>query len=271
MLEGITELIGVHEGDCSNTKVLIDILKSEGITIHPFSYPQSHSLEHLTTELQKFMNHFRVTLEEVEKVRLRLNSIRQYGLEVDHLTYLDEKATGFENHLYQLCLSDFNGDIVAYEASLKGIVTIISSRPTNPKTIRLGYIGVPPMTGDLFDFVEDYDARIIYNEVQREFAFPRGLTANSIFEQYHDYTYPYDFDFRLAEIKQQIRERKLHAVIHYSQAFCHKSAETILLKKALDIPILVIEGDQETQLDARTKLRIEAFLDMLKDRVESKV
>ena len=30
------------------------------------------------------------------------------------------------------------------------------------------------------------------------------------------------------------------------------------------IPILTIEGDQPGKMDARTKLRIESFLDMLK-------
>jgi len=38
------------------------------------------------------------------------------------------------------------------------------------------------------------------------------------------------------------------------------------LKQELGIPILTIEGDKSNVLDARTKLRIEAFLDMLKDK-----
>lgn len=42
--------------------------------------------------------------------------------------------------------------------------------------------------------------------------------------------------------------------------------EDIILKQELNIPILTIEGDKSNSLDARTKLRIEAFLDMLKDK-----
>ncbi len=33
---GIREVVGVVEGDCSNTRALCEILESEGITVHPF-------------------------------------------------------------------------------------------------------------------------------------------------------------------------------------------------------------------------------------------
>ena len=48
------------------------------------------------------------------------------------------------------------------------------------------------------------------------------------------------------------------------------SNEDIVLKEKLDIPILNIEGDKLNTLDARTKLRLEAFLDMLLDLKEAK-
>ena len=42
------------------------------------------------------------------------------------------------------------------------------------------------------------------------------------------------------------------------------------MKKELNLPILNIEGDKLNCLDARTKLRVEAFLDMLLDLKEMK-
>jgi len=73
------------------------------------------------------------------------------------------------------------------------------------------------------------------------------------------------------ELKNQIKERKLDGIIHYTQAFCYRAVEDIILKEKLDIPILNIEGDKLNTLDARTKLRLEAFLDMLVDLKESRV
>lgn len=261
----IKEIIGVMEGDCSNTKVLIEIFKNKDIKVYPFSFPHSHNKDDVKTYIKKFMKLFNVCESEVEDVRKRLNEIRDKAKEIDKLTYLESKATGFENHLLQLCLSDFDGDVKHYEAFLEEKLKEIKNRENDVKKLRLGYLGVPPMTGDLFDYVENFNSRIVYNEVQREFAFPRADKAKDIYEQYYDYTYPYDINFRIQEIKKQIEERKLDGIIHYTQAFCHKCAEDIILKDKLDIPILNIEGDKLNKLDARTKLRIEAFLDMLYD------
>ena len=266
----IKEIVGVMEGDCSNTKALVEVLQLRGIKVYPFSFPHSHRLKDVESEIRKFMDIFNVKEETVEAVRKRLNHVRQLAKEIDELTYIDNKANGFENHLYQVSLSDLNGNITAFEADLKKAIDDIKKREPINKKLRLGYIGVPPMTGDIYEFVEKFDAHFVYNEVQREFAFPRGIEAANVFEQYHDYTYPYNTAFRILELKKQMEHRKLDAIIHYTQAFCYRAVEDIVLKKQLDIPILNIEGDKLNTLDARTKLRLEAFLDMLWDLKEAK-
>ena len=266
----IEEIVGVMEGDCSNTKALIEVLKLKGIKVYPFSFPHSHKKEDVKSELEKFMNLFNVTLEEVEEVRKKLNSVRQLAKAIDELTYIDGRASGFENHLYQVSLSDLNGDINSFELQLKEAIEEIKKREPVKKKLRLGYVGVPPMTGDIYEFVEKFNASFVYNEVQREFSFPRVNEAADIFEQYYDYTYPYDIDFRVNELKKQIEVRKLDGIIHYTQAFCYRAVEDIVLKEKLSIPILNIEGDQLNSLDARTKLRLEAFLDMLLDLKEAR-
>lgn len=265
MSQGIEEVIGVTEGDCSNTKALMEVLRMQGINVKEFSYPSSHQLEAVKASLDRFMEQFEVNIDAVEKVRNRLLSIRKLVKRLDELTYKENKATGFENHLYQVSCSDFNGNADAYESELISKIHEIELREPVKKKLRLGYIGVPPMTCDIYDYVEDLDAHFVYNEVQREFAFPRAEAAKDIYEQYYDYTYPYDIDFRLMDIKKQIEKRSIDGIIHYTQAFCYRGIEDIIMKKRLDIPVLNIEGDKLNTLDARTKLRIEAFVDMLKD------
>jgi len=265
MQNDIKEIVGVVEGECSNTKALIEVLELRGIKVYPFSFPHSHKLEDVENEINKFMNVFNVTLKEVEVVRKRLNKIRALSKEIDELTYINNKATGFENHLYQVSSSDFNGDIDAFEVDLKKFICDIKNRNPINKKLRLGYIGVPPMTCDIYEFVEELNASFVYNEVQREFAFPRYNKARDIYKQYYDYTYPYDTEFRIKELQKQIDARKLDGIIHYTQAFCYRAVADIVLKEKLDIPILNIEGDKLNTLDARTKLRLEAFVDMLLD------
>ncbi|EJP6471243.1 2-hydroxyacyl-CoA dehydratase [Clostridium sporogenes] len=261
----INEIVGVMEGDCSNTKALIDVFKLKGIKVYPFSFPHSHRLNDVEVQIRKFMDIFNVDEGRVEEIRKRLNKVRNLARKIDKMTYIDNKVNGFENHLYQVSLSDFNGNIDEFEHKLKKSIEDIDKREPIDKRLRLAYIGVPPMTGDIYDFVENLNARFVYNEVQREFSFPRGIEATNIFEQYYDYTYPYDTEFRIKELKKQIENRKIDAIIHYTQAFCHRAVEDIVLKKELNIPMLNIEGDKLNTLDARTKLRLEAFLDMLLD------
>ncbi|WP_066503863.1 2-hydroxyacyl-CoA dehydratase family protein [Abyssisolibacter fermentans] len=262
---GIKEVIGVVEGDCSNTKALVEVFQLKGIKVYPFSFPVDRKLSSVKQEINKFIRMFEVDTQKVEAIRNKLNDIRKLAIEIDNLTYIDNLATGFENHLYQLCCSDFNKNPEKYKEDLINKIAEIKQRKPFSQRIRLAYIGVPPMTGDLYDYVESLDARVVYNEVQREFAFPRHDKANNMYEQYRDYTYPYDIWFRLEEIKKQIKNRKIDAVIHYTQAFCHKSIEHIVINKELNVPVLNIEGDKMNTLDARTKLRLEAFLDMISD------
>ncbi|MDF2524619.1 MAG: 2-hydroxyglutaryl-CoA dehydratase, D-component, partial [Clostridiales bacterium] len=216
--------------------------------------------------ISTFIEAFGVTEREVENTRIRLNEVRKLARRIDELTYIDNKASGFENHLYQVSLSDFNGSISECESMLKEKIKEIDLRKPRTAEMRIGYIGVPPMTCDLYEYVESFGARVVYNEVQREFAFPRAEALQNIYEQYIDYTYPYDIRFRLDEIKKQIKLRRLDAVIHYTQAFCYRGIEDIIVKQELDVPVLTIEGDKLNTLDSRTKLRLEAFLDMLSDQ-----
>ncbi|EYE88549.1 2-hydroxyglutaryl-CoA dehydratase [Fervidicella metallireducens AeB] len=264
----INEVVGVIEGDCSNTKALIEVLKLNGVKVYPFAYPHSRNIDEVKKSIQNFMELFKVKEEDVEEVREKLKEIRSLARDIDELNYIENKATGFENHLFQIALSDFNGDLEKFKIMLIDKKKEIASREADVKKIRLAYIGVPPMTGDIYDFVEKFDARFVYNEVQREFAFPRFDEVRNIYEQYCNYTYPYDVHFRLHEIKKQIKERKIDGVIHYTQAFCYRAIEDIIIKNELDVPVLNIEGDKINELDSRTKLRLEAFIDMIADQKE---
>lgn len=261
----IKELVGVTEGDCSNTKALEEVLDMQGVKIYPFAYPHGRKFEDVKRSLDNFMDIFGVNSSDVEKVRKRLNKARAMARKLDELTFIDNKVSGFENHLYQVSCSDFNSNVDKFEEELGKKIKEIEKRKPIDKKIRLGYIGVPPMTCDIYDYVQNFDAYFVYNEVQREFAFPRADKAKNIYEQYYDYTYPYDIKFRLKDIKKQIKERKIDGIIHYTQAFCYRQIEDIVMKKELDVPVLNIEGDKLNFLDARTKLRLEAFLDMLLD------
>ncbi len=81
------------------------------------------------------MTYFGVSIDEVENVRKQLNRLRKLGIELDELSYIKNKATGFENHLFQLCMSDFNGNIESYKTDLEKLIETVGNR--NPLTQKI--------------------------------------------------------------------------------------------------------------------------------------
>jgi len=128
--------------------------------------------------------------------------------------------------------------------------------------VRIGFIGVPPIVTDLYQFIEDIGGHVVYNETQRQFSMP--FMELDIVERYRSYTYPYGIFSRLNDIKTEIKKRDIKGIIHYVQAFCYRVMEDVILRQVLDCPILTIEGELPRPLDARLRLRLEAFVEMLK-------
>lgn len=261
--KGIDELIGVVEGDCSNTRALLEVLNLENIKYITFSYPYDKNKERLMNEIKKLVEYFEVTWQEVQTVKERLDSIRMKLMELDRLTWEENKVSGFENHLWLVSSSDFNGDPDKFEKDLEEFLKEAKNRAEKKEKVRMGYIGVPPIFSDLYEFIEDKGGRVVFNEVQRQFSIFNGI-GKDILSGYLDFTYPYDLKNRLDDIKKEIKRRNIHGIIHYVQSFCFRGIEDIIIKNEMDIPVLTLEGDKPGKLDARTKLRLEAFLDMLR-------
>ncbi len=86
----------------------------------------------------------------------------------------------------------------------------------------------------------------------------------NLVDQYERFTYPYDIFARIEDIKTEVKRRSLDGLIHYTQSFCYRSTQDILLRENIRMPILTLEGDRAGQVDPRTKLRLEAFVDVLR-------
>ncbi|HPR18423.1 MAG TPA: 2-hydroxyacyl-CoA dehydratase [Candidatus Cloacimonadota bacterium] len=258
----IDAVIGVVEGDCSNTHSLMATLQDQNIEVIPFSFPHDKNRTMLEAEIAKLEKYFGVEREQVLAVKKRLDRIRRKLIKLDELTWKENKISGLENHLWLVNSSDFAGNPDDYETRLDAFLPEAEKRPPLQTNFRFGFLGVPPIIDNLYEFLLEQNVNVVFNEIQRQFSMP--YPEPDIVEQYLRYTYPYSVFDRLNDIGSEIKKRKLDAVISYSQSFCHRQIDNILIKKYVDIPVLTIEGDQPGNLDARTKLRIESFLDMLR-------
>ena len=263
---GIEDVLCVTSGDCSNTIMLMEVLKLKGKNAMPFAYPQRPDKEQMDYVLEKMAATFGTTLEAATKIRQKVQSARALALKLDELTWKDNKVSGWENHLWLVSSSDFNGDYLNYQRELQAVLDTCTSRqPYSASEIRVGYIGVPSVYAkELYPYIEKHGARVVFNEVQRQFAMPEPV--KSLVEQYTNYTYPYSLTERLADIKTELKKRHIVGVIHYVQAFCHRGIGDIVMRSAIDLPVLTLEGNAEFYLNGHVKTRIEAFLDMIQRR-----
>lgn len=258
----IKTIIAVTQGDCSNTHALMETFQVEGIEVIPFAYPYDRDRDLLKLQIEKLMHYFNVTLLEVNRTKEYLDQVRKKVWRLDELTWRENLVGGWDNHLYQVSCSDFNGDPENFEKDVENFLAGLKQVNPKKEKIRLAYIGVPPVMDDLFDYLEARGARIVFNETQRQFTMP--FDTEDLIEQYRLYTYPYGIFFRLEDIKRELRRRNVHGVIHYAQSFCYRQIEDIIVRKELNLPVLTLEGDKPNKLDARTRIRLDAFLDMLK-------
>jgi benzoyl-CoA reductase/2-hydroxyglutaryl-CoA dehydratase subunit BcrC/BadD/HgdB len=260
---GIDTVLCVTTGDCSNTIMLMEVLKLKGIKTIPFAYPDKPDIRQTQQTLEALAKTLNTTLEAAHKVREELKPCRQLALKLDELTWKEGVVSGLENHLWLVSASDFNQDQHKYQQELQELIDQCLKRQPYPSDwLRLAYIGVPSVYGqDLYRYLEKNGARVVFNETQRQFAMLRE--ESSLAEQYTNYTYPYSIYERLKDITTEIKRRRVDGVIHYVQAFCHRGIGDIIFRDGLKLPILTLEGNDDFFLTQHLKTRVEAFTDML--------
>ncbi len=254
-------VIGVVRGDCSNTDSLLETLENKKIRTYPFSYPYPKDKNALKIEIERLMRFLNVSYSDIDAVLPKIETARKLAWKIDELTYHENKIHSEENHIYLISTSDFNGDLDLYIKNAKNLIEISKDREPIKHSIRLGYVGVPPIFLDIYNFLEKNNAYVVFNEVQRQFSMP--YPNLNWMDRYLSYTYPYSIFDRITDIKKEIKIRKIDGLIHYVQSFCHRQITDMVLKENIDVPILTVEGNQPINVDERTKIRLESFIDML--------
>ncbi|MEW6356576.1 MAG: 2-hydroxyacyl-CoA dehydratase [Planctomycetota bacterium] len=260
--EKIHTVVATTEGDCSNTRSLIEMLQMGGTEVIPFGYPYGRDERLLKDQLARFCAALGTTLAEAEAVRRDLEMVRERIREIDRLTYETGQVTGEENHLWLIGCSDMLGDPAEYARRAEEFLEEAQAREGVDRFPRIGMIGIPPVCSGLFEFLDERGAMVVFNEMQRQFSMP--YRCESLLDQYRRYTYPYDIFFRLQDVEREIRRRRIDAVIHYVQSFCFRQVQDRIVRERLRLPVLTLEFDRPGPLDGRAMTRIEAFLEMLR-------
>ena len=268
----IKSVIAVTQGDCSNTHALMEVLRYHGMEIVPFAFPYDRDYDMLRLQIEKLMERLGTDWEATLKAHKSMRSARRLLRELDEMTWKTGQVSGLDNHRWLIASSDFEGNVSDFTGRLERFVEERRNAPSREPRVRLGFMGIPPIFTDFYQYLESLDTDVVFNEIQRQFSMPcsadsRGPSAEAhVVEQYRRYTYPYDIFFRLEDVKKETAKRRVDGVIHYTQSFCFRQIQDLIVRKELGVPILTLEGDRPGPLDARTKIRLETFAEMLRER-----
>lgn len=259
---GVRAVVAVVQGDCSNTHALMEVLESEGVRVVDFAYPYRRERGLLEAQLRRLAAEFGTTLAAAERQKRRLDAIRAAVHEIDRLAWETGQVGAAEAFYWQVNCSDFLGEPERFGAEAAAFLEEARARPRWEPAVRLGLLGVPPICPDLFERLDELGAGVVFHEVPRQFAMPGQ--APSLVEQYAAYTYPYDVFFRIADIVGECSRRRVRGVVHYVQSFCFRQIQDRLLRERVGLPLLTLECDRPGPLDAASRTRLEAFVEMLR-------
>lgn len=262
---GADSIVSVANGDCSNTHALTELYSASGISVHNFAYPygEADKYNYLKKQMELLGDFLGATLKKASDFCSVTGPIRRKLKKLDELTSAG-KVSGFDNHLWLVSSTDFNGDLEKFSKDLDEAIYKAEHMEAKEKAVRIGVAGVPTINPGMYGFIESKDCKVVFNEVQRQFSIP---SENPDYvNRYIEYTYPYGIMDRIADMKEQIALRRIDGMIHYVQSFCYRHIQDVLLRKYLGVPILTIEGDTPGDIDGRTKIRIDSFVEMLENR-----
>jgi len=271
-----SRVIGVVRGDCSGTELLLEAFEERGIEVVPFTYPYPAMPDDLEREISRLCERLGTSISDAEESRGRLAGPRGLLVDLDRACWESNQVTGAEAHLWLVSSSDFGGDPERFGRELESFLAAARSRGRLDereglafgREVRLGYIGVPPITPEVFDVAEAAGARFVFHEVARQFSMPPDATgalrpAPDLVEQYSAYTYPYTVADRARDINNQSRVRGLDGVVHYVQSFCHRNLEDVVFRRLITSPMLTVECDCPGTLGGTARARLENFIQVL--------
>jgi benzoyl-CoA reductase/2-hydroxyglutaryl-CoA dehydratase subunit BcrC/BadD/HgdB len=259
--EGFGRVVVVTGGDCSNAAALGEVLADEGVDVVPFAFPPGPDRAATALAIEAFADRLEATVAAAEEVFARLSRSRALLAELDELTWREGVVSGRENFDWLLKGCDFAGGADAFDEEAGRFLSQARGRAQRKGRVRLGVAGVPPINDDLFEFLENLGAAVVFNELPRQFALLAG--GDDLADAYTRYTYPYGAGPRIADINREVERRGVQGLVHYVQSFCYRGIQDILVRRAVPVPVLTLEGERPGPLSAQQRLRLETFVEML--------
>jgi hypothetical protein len=251
----IDQLVVVAGGDCHNALVDGQKVEYSGIPTHFFFYPFEEDISYLEGQFEKLSSF----LGGVEDPFMfdTITGLKKKLLDVDRKRKMGEipAKKAFD---VMVSASDMKGDLDKFEDMVDNV-----QEEHVDHIARIALLGVPPIFYDFHEVLASLGLHVVYDELPYEFARLTGRNIEELAKNYVNYTFARKLSFRLDFLERELKRRNVDGVIHYTQFACHHLLEDEVLKRKLDYPWLVIQGDMPHRTSSQVKTRLEAFAEML--------
>ncbi len=253
----IESLVVVAGGDCHNALVDGERIEMNDIPTFYFFYPFEEDVDYLLAQLER-LSDFMGGISDDSMFHM-VGVVKERVLHLDKMR-LEGRLSSSEVFWIMVSLSDMKGDIEGFERSLDEV-----QEHDIDYSKRIALLGVPPINSDFHSLLTSFGLHVVFDELPYEFARLSGGNIRELAENYSNYTFARNIRFRLDFLKKELQKRKIDGVIHYTQFACHHLLEDDILKKNLDYPYLTIQGDLPGPSSRQTRVRLEAFSEMLSE------
>jgi hypothetical protein len=253
----IDSLIVVAGGDCHNALVDGEKIEMSGIPTFYFFYPFEKDVDYLRDQ----MNRLSLFLGGINDLSMfdKIKALKGMAIDLDDLR-IQGKVPSEDVFRIMVSLSDLNGDPIQFEKDIENV----KERDIDYEH-RIALLGVPPINYDFHSLLASLGFHVVYDELPYEFARLSGDDLNELAENYCDYTFSRNINFRLEFLQSELKRRDVDGVIHYTQFTCHHLLEDDILNKNLNYPFLTIQGDLPGETSRQARVRLEAFSEMLSE------
>ena len=254
----LDKLVVVAGGDCLNAMVDGQRLDLSGLDTHYFFYPFREDREAFEKELAGLAN-FLGGITEPEAFH-SIHRLKERGLELDRLRTKGKLPSDAFSQL--ISFSDLGGDPERFGRELDDY--LVANRDREPDfRHKVALLGVPPINHDFHAVCQELGLQVVFDELPYEFLRARGRTMEELITTYMNYSFSRPLKYRLGLLRQELETRKVDGIIHYTQYACHHILEDGLLREELTQPLLTVQGDMPGPLSQQTRLRLEAFAEVL--------
>ncbi|CAD7768281.1 2-hydroxyglutaryl-CoA dehydratase, D-component [Candidatus Methanoperedenaceae archaeon GB37] len=252
----LDSLVVVAGGDCHNA--LVDGERAaEKIPAFYLFYPFDGDKDYLKSQFERLSSflggiidpEMMKTVKNVKKELIKLDQMRVRGMVSSEL--------GFQ---YLISGSDLQGDPTAFREELSRIPQEKGDRSSMH---RVALLGVPPIHHDFHREAEKLGLHIAFDEMPFEFIRHTGASLNELARDYADYTFARELKYRFNFLEEELKRRRVDAIIHCTQFACHHTLEDGMLREYLQYPTLTVHSDLPGPVPEQLKLRLEAFSEIL--------